>query len=132
MLVLSPGRPFPALDANGDAGLIRSKRSNKFRKGHGVQGKSIFGEEDTKGKAKAVERIVPDELLTMRKKMRRELMERVSGAEWRVMGVDPVGSAAVQVNFPTTDEFHLTICSSCLSWRLRMAKLRSRDLCWIT
>ena len=82
--------------------MIRSKKSNKFRKGHGVQGKSIFGDEDGKGKAKAVERIVPDELVGLRSKIRLELVERINGAEWRVMGVDAVGSAAVQVGLICT------------------------------
>jgi len=99
LLVLTPGRPLPSPEGKTSTGdLIRSKKSNKFRKGHGVQGKSIFGDEDGKGKATVVERVVPEELSSARKTIRTELMERLSGAEWRVMGVDAVGSAAVQVS----------------------------------
>lgn len=101
-LVISPERPLPALDASGSDGLIRSKKSNKYRKGQGVQGKSILGEEngsDAKGKGKGKpDRKVGKELMRMRKSMRRGLMEKLAGAEWRMMGVNAVGCPAVQAS----------------------------------
>jgi nucleolar protein 9 len=93
-LVLSPGRVLPDLDGEGGEG-IRSKRSNKYRKGHGVQGKSIFGDEQEKGKG--VERKFDDSSSGLRKSMRTGLMEKLSGAEWRMLGVNAVGCVAVQV-----------------------------------
>jgi nucleolar protein 9 len=104
-LVLSPSRQLPDLDGQGgDGGMIRSKRSNKYRKGQGVQGKSIFGEgEDGKGKGKEVAiggdatRRVNKELAKLRKTMRKGLMEKLSGAEWRMLGVNAVGCVTVQV-----------------------------------
>jgi nucleolar protein 9 len=104
-LLLIPGRPLPSLEAR-EGGLIRSKKSEKFRKGHKVQGTSIFGDHKAKGKGKGKgkdegvileERKVPAELLELRKEVRRSLMGAVQGVEWRGMGLDPVGSAAVQV-----------------------------------
>lgn len=100
-LVISPHRSLPALDASGSDGIIRSKKSNKYRKGQGVQGKSIFGDEEggnVKGKGKEAVRKVDKALVKMRRAMRESLMEKLSGAEWRMMGVNPVGCPAVQVS----------------------------------
>jgi len=107
LLVISPNRALPALDGSGDS-MIRSKKSNKYRKGHGVQGKTIFGDDENvpgvngKGKGKAedgevVKREVPEVLRGMRQVVRKELMGRLGEAEWKSMGVDAVGSAVVQV-----------------------------------
>jgi nucleolar protein 9 len=105
-LTLIPDRPLPSLEAR-EGGLIRSKKSEKFRKGHRVQGTSIFGEPRGKGKGKGKvvqevveERKVPDELVRLRKEVRRSVMAAVQGVEWRSMGLDAVGSAAVQVSCP--------------------------------
>lgn len=104
LLVMTPNRGLPALDGS-DSGLIRSKRSNKYRKGQNVQGKSILGDEagvDTKGKGKegagAVKRDVPEELAELRKTIRKSLMERLAGGEWRMLGVHAVGCAMVQAS----------------------------------
>ncbi|WOO85269.1 Nucleolar protein 9 [Vanrija pseudolonga] len=100
LLVLTPNRALPSLDgADSGANLIRSKRSGKFRKGQGVQGKSILGDEQQpKGKGKEREgRDVPAAVAALRGKIRAEVMARVSGVEWQSMGVDKVGSAAVQL-----------------------------------
>ncbi|KAK4689724.1 nucleolar protein 9, partial [Tremellales sp. Uapishka_1] len=101
LLVITPNKELPSLDGSGE-NLIRSKKSKGFRKGHGVQGKSILMEGDgasNKGKEKEKEtaRLVPAELVDARKVMRKEVKERIHGAEWRSMGVDTVGSAAVQL-----------------------------------
>lgn len=106
-LVISPDRALPTLDGsaastNGkDGGIIRSKKSNKYRKGQGVQGKSIFGD-DTKGKGKGKEgndgRRVDKDLGKLRKVMRKALMEKLGGADWRMIGVNSVGCPAVQVS----------------------------------
>ena len=103
LLVLTPNRLLPTLDGSG-GNTIRSKRSTKYRKGQEVQGKSIFGDEGGKGKGKLVERDLPSELLHKRKEIRRSAMEKVGGTEWRSMGVDPVGSIAVQVSASTKCE----------------------------
>jgi len=102
-LVLSPGRALPDLDGEGGEG-IRSKRSNKYRKGQGVQGKSIFGDEAEKGKG--MERKFDESLSGLRKGMRQGLMGKLSGAEWRMLGVNAVGCVAVQVrsNLPFASE----------------------------
>lgn len=113
LLVLTPNKALPSMSGEDGAEGIRSKRSKKFRKGQGVQGKSfIDGSEPTaaasnttaKGKGKeadgivkAVEREVPAELVEARKALRHRLMARMSGVEWRSMGINAVGSAAVQV-----------------------------------
>ena len=99
LLVLTPGHSLPSLDGTGIGGLIRTKKSDRFRKGHGVQGKSIFGDHGGKGKGKVIERVVKEELVEMRRKLTTRLRETLSGDEWRIMGVDAVGSAAVQVSF---------------------------------
>lgn len=108
LLVMTPNRALPTLDGS-DTGLIRSKKSHKYRKGQNVQGKSILGDENEvegKGKAKEgegkVKRKVPSRLVELRKEVRRGLMERLAGAEWRIMGVDAVGCAAVQVSVLNT------------------------------
>lgn len=112
LLVLTPNKGLPSIGGEGGSNEgIRSKRSKKFRKGQGVQGKSFIdgsergheqpnGLEKGKGKEGAevsVKREVPAELVDMRKVIRKELMERMSGVEWRSMGINAVGSAAVQV-----------------------------------
>ncbi|ORY23216.1 armadillo-type protein [Naematelia encephala] len=98
LLVISPHKSLPSLDGTG-TDSIRSKRSNKYRKGQDVKGKSIFGDDDGKGKGKGKEaqREVPKEVVAVRKEMREVLMQRISGMEWRGMGVEAVGSAAVQL-----------------------------------
>lgn len=97
-LIISPGRALPSLDST-DEGLIRSKKSNKYRKGQGVQGKSIFGEEKGKGKSKELEgeRKIGKSLSKLRKTMRKSLMEKLNGGEWRMLGVNAVGCPTVQV-----------------------------------
>jgi nucleolar protein 9 len=102
-LIVSPGRELPSLDGSDEAsGMVRSKKSNKYRKGQGVQGRSIFGEESkSKGKGKGKEdgeRKIEKSLAKMRKVMRRSLMEKLSGAEWRMLGVNAVGCPTVQVS----------------------------------
>ncbi|CAD6571315.1 MAG: Nucleolar protein 9 [Tremellales sp. Tagirdzhanova-0007] len=97
LLVLTPGRSLPSLDGMGYGSLVRSKKSDRFRKGQRVQGKSILGDDGGKGKEKVVERVIPHELLEMRRTLRTALMGKLSEQEWRVMGVDAVGSAAVQL-----------------------------------
>jgi nucleolar protein 9 len=138
LLVLTPNRALPSLDGS-DGGIIRSKRSNKYRKGHGVQGKSFVGEEEDAGKGKAKakakaaeevkERSVPKDLVETRRKIRGELMEKIDGAEWRSMALNMVGSAAVQVSGVTGShhvasllEVPLRLYSSCLSSRSKTAK----------
>lgn len=94
LLVLTPNRALPSLDASeGDGGLVRSKRSGKFRKGQGVQGKSILGDEEQK----PTDRQVPESVAALRKQVRNEVMQRISPVEWHGMGVNKVGSAAVQL-----------------------------------
>lgn len=136
LLVLTPNRALPSLDGS-DGGIIRSKRSNKYRKGHGVQGKSFVGEEEEAGhgraKAKAAdepkERSVPQELVQTRRKIRGELMEKIDGAEWRSMALNMVGSAAVQVSgvkgshhVLNDPECPLRVFSSCSSSRSKTAR----------
>ena len=101
LLLLTPNRALPSLSEHGP-NLIRSKRSNKFRKGHKVQGKSFVDTPKSKEKVvsqegSTVDRSVSQELVELRRKIREDLMTRLGGGEWRVVGVDPVGSAAVQV-----------------------------------
>lgn len=99
LVVLTPSRIVPALDGadEGKNGLIRSKKSGKYRKGQAVQGKSIFGEDEEKGKGKAVARRVSDDLVTLRRELLEGLTRHVSEVEWKSMGVNAVGSAAVQL-----------------------------------
>lgn len=65
--------------------------------------KSILGEEEADGekgiknRGKGKQRKVPKELKKMRTKLRVELRNRMSGAEWRNMGVENVGGPAVQI-----------------------------------
>jgi nucleolar protein 9 len=98
-LIISPGRALPTLDST-DEGIIRSKKSNKYRKGQGVQGKSIFGEEKGKGRSKELEggRKCEKSLCKLRKAMRKSLMEKLNGGEWRMLGVNAVGCPTVQVS----------------------------------
>jgi nucleolar protein 9 len=129
-LVLSPGRPLPDLDGEG-AGGIRSKRSNKYRKGQGVQGKSIFGEEVEKGKGAG--RKFDESLSGLRKEMRVGLMGKLSGAEWRMLGVNAVGCVAVQVSrvfLFIVDE--VLIYSYYLNLRLKTGITRPRTHSWTT
>jgi nucleolar protein 9 len=104
LLVLSPDKPLPSLDSTGND-KIRSKKSEKYRKGQGVQGQSIFGEQEQlkgKGKEAAAVRRLPDDLLPVPKAMYSDLVGRISPAEWRSMGADPVGNVAVQVSICLT------------------------------
>lgn len=106
-LVLTPGRQLPDLnggDANGTA--VRSKRSGKYRKNHAVEGKSFMedGEDVVVGTvpgpqhAGVAARKVHDELVDLGKEVRAELAGRIGEGEWRIVGVDVVGSPAVQVS----------------------------------
>ena len=99
LIILTPTRAVPALGAEGDQGLIRSKKSGKYRKGQAVQGKSILGDEtdDVKGKGKEVNRQLPEELLPIRKEIIQALMRGVSQVEWKSMGMNHIGSLAVQL-----------------------------------
>lgn len=95
LLVLTPNRALPSLDAaEGGEDLVRSKRSGKWRKNQDVKGKSILGEEK---KSKKEKRALPAAVAQLRRDMRSDLMERVKPVEWQSMGVDKVGSAAVQL-----------------------------------
>lgn len=94
LLVLTPDRALPSLDAReGGADLVRSKRSGKWRKGQGVQGKSILGDEPVI----AEKRAVPEPVAALRRQIREGLMERIAPVEWQGMGVSAVGSPAVQL-----------------------------------
>lgn len=95
LLVLTPNRALPSLDA-GDGGndIVRSKRSGKWRKNQDVKGKSILGEEK---KSKKEKRALPGPVAQLRKDIRSSLMTRIQPVEWQSMGVDKVGSAAVQL-----------------------------------
>lgn len=94
-LILTPNRPLPSLDAReGGGDLVRSKRSGKWRKGQGVQGKSILGDDSA---PTTTTRDVPTQVAELRRKLREGLMERVSPIEWQGMGVSTVGSPAVQL-----------------------------------
>lgn len=96
LLVLTPNRALPSLDAReGGADLVRSKRSGKWRKGQGVQGKSILGD-DTASSTTAT-RAVPAEVAALRRSLREGLMERVAPVEWQGMAVSSVGCPAVQL-----------------------------------
>ncbi|WVQ97408.1 hypothetical protein IAU59_004521 [Kwoniella sp. CBS 9459] len=102
LLILTPNKALPVLGSEGGSdganGLIRSKRSNKFRTNQDVKGKSILGDDEGKGKQKANnERKVPAALAGLRKQIRKELMGKLAYGEWKAMGVDAVGSATVQM-----------------------------------
>ncbi|KAK1926743.1 armadillo-type protein [Papiliotrema laurentii] len=99
LIILTPPRSVPTLDAAEDAkgGLIRSKKSGKYRKGQAVQGKSIFGDEEETGKGKGKARRVPEELVELRKQVTEKLVGMISPVEWQSMGLHAVGSAAVQL-----------------------------------
>ena len=97
-IILTPSRAVPPLNGGNDSdGMIRSKKSGKYRKGQAVQGKSIFGDDEDKGKGKVKARAVSPELVVVRKEIIEGLMKSVSPVEWRSMGVNGVGSAAVQL-----------------------------------
>ncbi|WVQ62132.1 uncharacterized protein L199_000270 [Kwoniella botswanensis] len=97
LLILTPNRALPSLESSDSSqsgsGLIRSKRSNKFRKNQEVKGKSILGDDEKKD----TERKVPRDLIGFRKQIRNDLMSKLGEAEWKAMGVDTVGSATVQL-----------------------------------
>nr|ODO02798.1 hypothetical protein L204_01539 [Cryptococcus depauperatus CBS 7855] len=98
MLVLTPKRTLPALgEGRDDTGLIRSKRSGKWRKGQGVKGKSILGEDESINNSKASKRKLPSQLENSRREIRNILMKNIDKEEWKAMGVDAVGSAIVQL-----------------------------------
>lgn len=106
-LVLSPNKALP--DLTGDtSGGIRSKKSGKYRKNHAVEGKGFLGDEgrESEGKGKGREaqatsgrRNVSEELVQLGREIRGELISGVSEGEWRIIGVDAVGSPIVQVCF---------------------------------
>ncbi|WVW82368.1 hypothetical protein I302_104375 [Kwoniella bestiolae CBS 10118] len=94
LLILTPNKALPSLESGSEGnGLIRSKRSNKFRKNQDVKGKSILGDEEQKD----TKRKVPKELVGYRKKIREDLMSKLGEVEWKAMGVDTVGSATIQM-----------------------------------
>ena len=99
LIVLTPTRTVPALNEaeEGKGGIVRSKKSGKYRKGQAVKGKSIFGDDEEKGKGKASDRMIPDELVALKKEVLEKLLKEISEVEWRSMGVHAVGSAAVQL-----------------------------------
>lgn len=60
--------------------------------------RSIVDEtQESAERRKAGERIVPDELRQMRKLIREDLGRRLSGAEWRAMGVENAGGPVIQM-----------------------------------
>ena len=101
LLVCTPGRSIPPLagqQGKKQTSLIRSKKSGKYRKGHGVQGKSIFSDDQIDNNGKETQfRVVPTDLAELRKRVTAELLGAVSPVEWRSMGLNEVGSAAVQL-----------------------------------
>lgn len=100
-LVLSPERQLPDLGGGDTAGTaVRSKRSGKYRKNHAVEGKSFLddGAETSKTKSSVEKRKVPVELMKLGREVRAELAGKISEGEWRIVGVDVVGSPAVQVS----------------------------------
>jgi len=98
LVILTPSRTVPTLDGGGEENLIRSKKSGKYRKGQSVKGKSILedGQEDST-KGKALERKIPEDLIMVRRNVLEGLMRAITPVEWKSMGIDPVGSAAVQL-----------------------------------
>ncbi|EAL21763.1 hypothetical protein CNBC4650 [Cryptococcus deneoformans B-3501A] len=97
LLILTPRRVLPALGSERSAneGLIRSKKSDKWRKNQEVKGKSILG--DDQSTAQSSNRALPEDLRLCRKEIRQALMEGLGEAEWKAMGVDAVGSPTVQL-----------------------------------
>ena len=96
LVILSPSHTVPSLSSHETDGLIRSKKSGKYRKGQAVQGKSILGQEEG-GKGKQAERKVPTELVLLRKDTLKSLIGRIDALGWRSMGLDKVGNPAVQL-----------------------------------
>ncbi|KAL7424743.1 Nucleolar protein 9 [Cryptotrichosporon argae] len=100
LLVLLPNRALPSLEAGGVDG-VRSKRSNKFRKGQGVKGKSILGDDDgddgAEDEKKKTSRKVPAELVEARREVVGQLRARIADVEWKSLGVSQVGSPVVQL-----------------------------------
>ena len=114
LIVLSPNKAIPSSTSNPSvqqetsggpndaASKIRSKKSQRFRSNQVEGGKmrSIVGEDgsetDAKGKKRG-ERIVPEPLREMRRAIRKDLERRLSGAEWRAMGVENAGGPVIQV-----------------------------------
>ncbi|ORX36012.1 armadillo-type protein, partial [Kockovaella imperatae] len=72
--------------------IIRSKKSTKYRKGHDVKTKSIIEDHSA-----SVSRHIPQTLIDLRKRVTRALQDDISPVEWRSMGVNEVGSAAIQL-----------------------------------
>ncbi|OWZ68417.1 hypothetical protein AYX14_05478 [Cryptococcus neoformans] len=97
LLILTPRRILPALgtERSANEGLIRSKKSDKWRKNQDVKGKSILG--DDQSTAQSSNRALPEDLRLYRKEIRQALMEGLGEAEWKAMGVDAVGSSTVQL-----------------------------------
>ncbi len=103
LILLSPNKPMPSASEPGAQKLIRSKRSIKYRKSnHAGKMQSIFGGEAedgaANGKASAeAGRRVPRELQVARSEIRENLHARMSGTEWRALGVEDVGGPVAQV-----------------------------------
>jgi hypothetical protein len=85
--------------------------------------KSIFGENSkvdgevkTKGRRDS-SREVPAEFEQLRIQIRKVLQERISGTEWRALGVDPVGGPMTQVSWGCSREGALQYITSDLLFR---------------
>ena len=100
-LVCTPSRLLPSLTAQSSKGdLFRSKKSGKYRKSHGVQGKSIFDAQASQTAGAGEQggnRKVPCEVLEKRREVTSGLLSAISEIEWRSMGINEVGSAALQL-----------------------------------
>jgi nucleolar protein 9 len=119
LIVLSPGKVIPSSTGadvqeasstnhhnhhdNHAASKVRSKKSQRFRAGQAEGGKmkSIVDQGDStspSARPTAGERIVPEELRETRRMIRTDLESRLSGAEWRAMGVENAGGPVIQVS----------------------------------
>lgn len=120
-ILISKNKAMP--DAANSERLIRSNRSTKFRSNQGGKMKSIFGENSkvdgevkTKGRRDS-SREVPAEFEQLRIQIRKVLQERISGTEWRALGVDPVGGPMTQVSWGCSREGALQYITSDLLFR---------------
>jgi nucleolar protein 9 len=123
LIVLSPGKTIPSStgadvqEASSSthydtASKVRSKKSQRFRAGQTEGGKmrSIVDEADAASSTRRAsaaepgERIVPNALREMRRVIRKDLETRLSGAEWRAMGVENAGGPVIQVSAPVSVE----------------------------
>ena len=117
LIVLSPGKHIPSSTGadvqesssgryeNPSSSKVRSKKSQRFRANQteGGKMKSIVdeaevGHDGSKSASKAAERRIPDALQGTRNVIRKDLEARLSGAEWRAMGVENAGGPVIQVS----------------------------------